>query len=219
MRTTQHLSATRVTILAVLYLGILAGGAVFGHEITRALDLRIWSQTEPIMQKTIILALAAYVLTMALPFVPGVEIGLALIAVFGARIVPVVYLATLTALIVSYGVGRLTPQGWLATGFRKIGLSRAAALVNNMGPLDPVARRAHIEAFLPHVLRPWLLRHPAIALIVLLNMPGNSLVGGGGGIALVLGMSRLIPWPTYVLSVVFAVSPVPIAVLIGASMI
>ena len=45
----------------------------------------------------------------------------------------------------------------------------------------------------PRRLVPWLTRHRAITLIVLINLPGNTLLGGGGGIALVTGLSKLMP--------------------------
>lgn len=38
----------------------------------------------------------------------------------------------------------------------------------------------------------------------------NILIGGGGGIALMAGMSRLFPLPVYLLTVICAVAPVPL---------
>jgi hypothetical protein len=45
---------------------------------------------------------------------------------------------------------------------------------------------------------------------VLLNLPGNALLGGGGGIGLIIGMSRLIPFHKYLLLIAVAVAPVPL---------
>jgi hypothetical protein len=45
-----------------------------------------------------VIAVALYVALLAVPFVPGIEIGLILLAMFGARIAPVVYGATVLAL-------------------------------------------------------------------------------------------------------------------------
>jgi hypothetical protein len=47
---------------------------------------------------------------------------------------------------------------------------------------------------------------------VLINLPGNMLVGGGGGIALVAGMTRLFSWPAFLLTVAVAVAPVPLLI-------
>jgi len=53
--------------------------------------------------------------------------------------------------------------------------------------------------------------HIAMALAV--NMPGNSIIGGGGGIMIIAGLSGIFtPLPTFV-TIVIAVSPVPLAVM------
>jgi hypothetical protein len=48
-----------------------------------------------------------------------------------------------------------------------------------------------------------------------LNLPGNALIGGGGGIGLIAGMSRLYPYPKYILFVALAITPLPILFLAG----
>jgi len=48
------------------------------------------------------------------------------------------------------------------------------------------------------------------------NIPGNALIGGGGGIALVAGMSGLFRLPTYILMVAIAISPIPLFLLAKA---
>ena len=63
---------------------------------------------------------------------------------------------------------------------------------------------------------PVLLRHRYLALGVAFNLPGNTLLGGGGGIALAAGMSGLYPLLAYVAVVAIAVAPVPLLVLLGA---
>ena len=60
---------------------------------------------------------------------------------------------------------------------------------------------------------PFLLRHRFLALMVALNLPGNALVGGGGGICLVAGFSRLFTLPRFALAIAAAVAPVPLMVL------
>ena len=200
------------------YVGLIVGGALLGERIAAALDLDLWPHTEPTVHRMIVVALIAYTVLMALPFVPGVEIGLALIAIFGARVVPVIYLSTVLALVSAFALGRLAPATTLAAGRRSVGLARAARHVGETANLDPAERRARIEAALPKSLRPWLLKVPVLLMLVLFNLPGNTLAGGGGGIAMALGASRLISWPAYAIGVAIAVSPVPIAVLLGASL-
>src|SRR5512143_321222 len=57
---------------------------------------------------------------------------------------------------------------------------------------------------------------PGIELAVLFNLPGNVVIGDGGGIALIAGMSRLFPFPKYVLLVCLAITPVPLLFLLRA---
>jgi hypothetical protein len=57
------------------------------------------------------------------------------------------------------------------------------------------------------------LRYPALGL--LFNLPGNSLIGGGGGIALVGGMSSGLSWPKFALTVTLATVLVPLLALLG----
>ena len=57
-------------------------------------------------------------------------------------------------------------------------------------------------------------RHRYLATMVLLNMPGNSLVGGGGGIAFVCGMSGKFSLAGFAAAVAIAVAPVPLLFLL-----
>ena len=50
-----------------------------------------------------------YVVASATPFVPGAENGLALIVVFGSRIVLLVYICMVLALVLAYCIGRFVP--------------------------------------------------------------------------------------------------------------
>jgi hypothetical protein len=56
------------------------------------------------------------------------------------------------------------------------------------------------------------------ALAILFNLPGSALVGGGGGISLAAGISRLVTYPQFLITTALAVSPIPIAVLVAAAL-
>ncbi len=73
------------------------------------------------------------------------------------------------------------------------------------GPANGVSRR----------LARFLLGHRYLLFALLINMPGNSLLGGGGGIALVSGFARLYRWPWFVLTVALASLPIPLLVFFG----
>jgi hypothetical protein len=67
-----------------------------------------------------------------------------------------------------------------------------------------------VYATAPARVAPFLLDHRYATSAVLLNLPGNALLGGGGGIGLIIGMSRLIPFHKYLLLIAVAVAPVPL---------
>ena len=57
------------------------------------------------------------------------------------------------------------------------------------------------------------MRHFHVALALAVNAPSNSIIGGGGGIVMMAGPSGIfLPLATF-LTVMIAVSPVPLAVM------
>jgi hypothetical protein len=57
------------------------------------------------------------------------------------------------------------------------------------------------------------LRYRYLALALAVNTPGNSVIGGGGGIMMMVGLSGIFaPLPT-LLTIAIAVSPIPLAVI------
>lgn len=204
----------RLAAIVLGYALVVIAGTFAADWLVGLLDMEPRPITEPVMHRIIMSCLVAYVLLMALPFVPGVEIGLALIFLLGPEIVPVVYLATVTALVASYALGRLIPDRLLAAGFRTVGLTRAAGLVESLEALGVEKRVAWLMARAPSGMAPGLLRYRHVAIAVTLNIPGNNLIGGGGGIALAAGLSRTVSFPAFILTVMVGTSPIPIAVLL-----
>lgn len=162
------------------------------------------------LHKAAMTATVVYIVPMAIPFMPAVEIGLTMPILFGSRIAFLIYMSTVAALILSYAVGRLLPANSAARAFGVPGFDRARKFVERMIPLSTEERIALIARESPAGMAPFLLLHRFIALAVLLNLPGNVLIGGGGGIALVAGMSRLYSLPAYLLTSACAVAPVPL---------
>lgn len=157
-------------------------------------------------------ATASYTVLMAIPFMPAVEIGLSMLILFGARIALLVYLSTLMTLMVSYVVGRVLLADCTARGFGLLGLVRAQRFVERMAPLATEERIALMTQESPARVACLFLRHRFLGLALLLNLPGNVVVGGGGGIALAAGMSGLYSFPAYLLTVACAVAPVPLII-------
>lgn len=202
-------------VLIALYLTLVAGGLLAGAWVGEATVVELRPSNELQIHAFIMAATSTYVLASAVPFVPGAEIGLGLILALGARIVPLIYLSTVTALTLAYVVGRMVPARATAAAFGWLGLNRARQLVLQIAPLDTSQRVALLVERAPQRLIPLLLRHRYIALALAFNLPGNSLIGGGGGIALAAGMSRLFPVLPYLLTVGLAVAPVPGAILLA----
>jgi hypothetical protein len=74
----------------------------------------------------IFLILLVYAMLIALPFVPGIEIGLALIAMQGTSIGPYVYLFTVIGLSAAYLIGQFIPYKSLHKVLSDFGLKRIA---------------------------------------------------------------------------------------------
>ncbi|MDJ0630674.1 MAG: hypothetical protein QNJ44_20630 [Rhodobacter sp.] len=150
--------------------------------------------------------LILYVALIAMPFVPGAEIGLFLMALFGAAMAIPVYLATVAALTLSYSLGQLAP-GVVLLG------SRGRPAVATALPGAP--RWHEVTASRSSGWLPRLVRYRWLALVVLINTPGNTLLGGGGGIAMAAGASGAFRFPAFLVAVAVAVAPVPLAVVLA----
>ncbi len=205
-------SFPRAMLRLAVFLVLLIGVNLTLGSLLREWEMEILPEDMKNVQRGVLLACVLYALILALPFVPGVEIGIALLTMLGPLVAPHVYLATVGGLTLAFLAGRLIPMHTLARGVRALGLERAAALVDELAEQPPENRVVTLAA---RAQRRWLvrlLRHRYIALVVLLNLPGNALIGGGGGIAMAAGLSRLFSLPAFVLVVALAVAPVPLAV-------
>ncbi|SLN23936.1 hypothetical protein [Roseisalinus antarcticus] len=197
----------RLIPLGAAYLIALGLGFYLSHSLPP------WLEAEFSMGgRMIVTVVVAYVILAAIPFVPGAEIGFGLLMAFGASAAPLVYFCMVGALLIAYAVGRLVQPGLLARLFLSLGLRRAAGLVARGSGMDPKERAAFFTENAPTRAAPFLIRYRYVALAVALNFPGNALVGGGGGLAMVAGMSRLFSPLAFVATVVLAVSPVPLAI-------
>jgi hypothetical protein len=157
------------------------------------------TKSDPLLLAAVVLI---YMGLIALPFVPGAELGLMLLAMFGAALALPLYLATVLALTGAFVMGRMADRrllpGWRAG---PEGATRAP------DPFTDVMDRQH-PAWLTKVFRV-----RALALILLINMPGNTVLGGGGGISFMAGMTRQFSLASFVACVAIAVAPVPMMVL------
>jgi len=115
-------------------------------------------------------------------------------------------------MLLAYFIGLLVHVDVLVRLLSLLRLQRAAALIAQAAPLSREDRLRILMDGAPSGIVSMTLRHRYVALACAVNLPGNALIGGGGGIMMVAGMSGLFaPLPT-VLAVMIAVSPVPLAV-------
>lgn len=166
----------------------------------------------PMRLAIVLSALVLYALLIATPFVPGIEIGVALLLLRGGPIAPAVYLATLTGLLLAFLIGRLVPETMLERAFRDLRLTRCADLVAVVARLTPDQRVTSLQNCLPQWLRSPLTRYRYVTLALLINLPGNAFLGGGGGLMLAAGLSRLFAPHRTLLTLVLAVLPVPLTI-------
>lgn len=212
--TRRHAAWAGALARIAIVLALIGGANVAAQWVVDALGVQIWPEYLELVDRAVVLGLAAYVLLMAVPFVPGIEMGLVLMVILGARGVVVVYLATLLALAISFGAGRLFPPEALAGTLRLLGLARAASRIEGLQATPREARLAYLAQGSRSTLLPKLLSHRYLLLAVLLNLPGNVLLGGGGGIAMAAGMSRLFPFPATMALIAVAILPGPVVILL-----
>lgn len=198
---------------AIVLLIVLAN--VGASWLIDRLEIQIWPEYMEIVDRAVLISVILYVGLMATPFLPGIEIGLALMAMLGPKGVLVVYICTLIALTISFGVGRLFPTHLLVSLLRWLNITRAAALLKNFDATPPERRLEFLAEKSSRQTIPAVLKRRYLVLALLLNLPGNALIGGGGGIAMIAGMSRLYSFPMYFLLISVAVLPGPILVMLS----
>lgn len=197
-------------VILIAFLLLATWGA---HTVREALNLEIRPGNEQMVHRAIMLGAVAYVALLALPFVPGAEIGIAMLAAFGPGIAPLIYVATVASMMLAYTVGRFLPISALERLLSFLRMRRAAALVAQAAPLSREERLAMLLDGQPKKALTYGLRYRYLVIALAVNTPGNSVIGGGGGIMMMAGLSGIFsPLPTF-LTIAAAVSPIPLAVM------
>ncbi len=172
-----------------LFLLSLFTGLLYGQTFFQELVNTAAGEQAPLMLS---LCLAVYGLCLAIPFLPGVELGMALMACFGKWGIFWVFAMTQLALNGTY---------WFAR--------------HRFNPDSPGVQKSQ-RAFERLKQRPgyrWLSaleKYPELLLLGLLNVPGNTLIGGGGGLAASFGALRLLSPGRFFGVTLMATAPVPL---------
>ena len=185
-------------------------GNLLSNWVTSWFEFQVTPANEHKLHWLLMSSMIAYTILMAIPFVPGAEIGLAVMMVIGPKIAPLVYLCTLISLLLSFSIGRYIPDQVLINLFHRVGFTRAEKLMSELSNLGSRERLQLIVSRSPEKLIPFLMKYRYIALLLAINLPGSIVIGGGGGIAMVAGLSRLFRFPYFVLTIANAVAPFPI---------
>jgi hypothetical protein len=197
---------SRIAIVLAIIVLLNVAGTWLGHLV----NFQLFPRHDMMLHAVLLIAVAIYILLMATPFMPGLEVGLAVMLLLGSKSALLIYLCTLIALSISYTVGKFFPLRIVSRFLKWLYLDRASDLVNQLEPLDQQERLKFLNEKAPAKFAPFLLNHRYVTIAVVLNLPGNALIGGGGGIGLAVGMSRLVPFYKYFIVMAIAVLPVPL---------
>ncbi len=202
--------------LSLLLLCALVGvltlrAGAFGLEGAQSLMASLRAENDV---RILLLLALIYATVLAMPFVPGMELGVLLMVALGPRGVVLVYAASLLGLSVSYAAGRWLPLHW--TPARRLNVDPAKARLDTTSQLQSLVSGHCLARRLPTRLMARLATHRYLAFAVSLNLPGNMVVGGGGGIALLCGLSGLYGYWRFLFTVAVAISPLPIATLMSS---
>ena len=200
----------------VVRLGVVVGFVVlikFGiDQLFAKFALFESSASARMMTGLIMIIMVGYALLLAIPFVPGVEIGAAILILEGAKAAPMVYGATVVGLFLAFCIGQYAPLPRLIRLCQDLSLSRIASLLARILSTPRTERLDAMHDRLPRWLVPVLCNYRYVTLGIAINLPGNIALGGGGGIMMTGGLSRLFQTGYTLLTIATATLPVPLAV-------
>ncbi len=208
----------RWLLLGGTYVLLVGTGLLAGYRLADFAMIDVRPSNEPEIHAMVMAVVALYVVAAALPFVPGAEIGFGLILALGPRIIPLVYLAMVAALLLAFLIGRFVPLRACAAVFDFARLRRARDLVLRLEPLGQQERLSLLVGQASTRGLPFLLRYRYLALALAINLPGNTVIGGGGGLALAAGMSGLYRPLPFAATMALAVAPLPLAILLSGEL-
>lgn len=200
----------------LFYGGLLALGWLIGLAFQNVTFLEMRPMNEPMIHRIVMISLVAYVFTAAIPFVPGAEIGFGLLLMFGGAAAPIVYFGMVGALCLSFMVARIVPRDPLCRFFGWLGLGRVSRLIAELEQASKEDREDLIRSYFPARLTRRFVNHRYLLLAMAINVPGNSILGGGGGLAFLAGLSGLFGFWAFIATVAIAVAPIPLAFMLLA---
>ena len=153
--------------------------------------------------RTLMIIGITYMILLSIPFVPGVELGWLLIILVGKSAVFPVYILTVLGLMVSFTIGKKFSQSKITSWLNVAALNKH--FEKRMGTVS--TRFNFLKNFIHH--------YRYLLVMILLNMPGSAIIGGGGGVSFVCGMNKGFSWRGFLLTLLVSVAPVPIMIYLG----
>lgn len=210
-----HVIQLRGVLAAVIWVTLIVFGHYLAHQPQPEVRETLAALREGMGMGALLASAALLALLLGLPFVPSVEMGLLMMAVFGPQGAVAAWLATIAGLSLAYAAGRYMPADAVSRWLTRQGLTARADGDPAPGPvLRSLIGRSRLGRAGGR-LGAFLLRHRYLLFAALINLPGNSVLGGGGGIALASGFMRLYRWPWFVLTTALASLPIPLLVFLG----
>jgi len=210
----SHFLGARAILATVIWVVLIVFGHYLSHLDPAGIRATLAALHEAMGMGALIAGAVTLAVLLGLPFVPSVEMGLLMMAVFGRDGAVAAWLATVAGLSMAYAAGRYMPVDWVIRW-----LDRHRLLPADRDPARPLLAelrdRLRLSGRKWHRVAAFLLRHRYLLVAALINMPGNSVLGGGGGIALTCGFARLYRWPWFVATVALASLPIPLLVFLG----
>jgi len=152
----------------------------------------------------IVVTAAVYALALAVPFLPAVELGWMVMAALGTPGILAIWGATPLGLLIAFLLGQ-NLRDW-------------PLLQHLQQRMDEVFQSATDNSLRSRLLRfaeRYIAAHPYWVLVILVNLPGNWMIGGGGGIGLLAGASGLYHPLRFFLILIPATGVVSVAMLLG----
>jgi uncharacterized membrane protein YdjX (TVP38/TMEM64 family) len=198
-------------IVAVVLLFILIRHLYLYHTGDMK-ELMLWLK-ENLGWKAALVAGIVYILLLSIPFFPGVELAWLVIMLFGKEAVVMIYFFTICGLSLSFAMGRWFEKSWFTSGLDIQALEEQFS--ERMGKIKDKLRKQLPDRFVSQALKQRLPNSRYMILAILINLPGNTIIGGGGGLALLCGMNQAFSWKGFVVTVALAILPLPILLFMG----
>lgn len=205
----------RLIIVLSVLCGVALGLYFAGHEAIAWVKATIEHTRTP---ATLITLSVVYALLLAIPGVPGLEVGVVIIALFQELGIFVMWGCTVVGLNIAFLLGRRLPRARLEQLLKPKDLDESKLPDFVLGETDTITLVLERNA-----VGRWLLRRTGrpggwrryLLIGALLNMPGNFIIGGGGGIGMFAGTSHDLNWAPFLLTTVIAAAIIPTLALTG----